>query len=73
MLNQVLRLNKTINHENIYFISCIIFFSIAVLKAQDSKKDTLFFSVDKYYTISPTITPNLSNQTPLARIYLYVR
>lgn len=41
----------------------LTFFSIAVLKAQGRKKDTLFFSIDNYYTISPTITPNLSNQT----------
>lgn len=38
------------------------FFSTIALTAQDKSKDTLFFSVDKYYTISPTITPNLSNQ-----------
>jgi hypothetical protein len=39
------------------------FFFIAVLKAQERKKDTLFFSVDKYYTISPTIVSNLSGRT----------
>jgi hypothetical protein len=41
----------------------LTFFSIAVLKAQEKKKDALFFSIDKYYTISPTIIPNLSKQS----------
>lgn len=51
-------------------ISLIIlsFFSITVLKAQEKSKDTLFFNVDKYYTISPTIIPNLSNQTYSERL-----
>ncbi|WP_016990122.1 hypothetical protein [Flavobacterium sp. ACAM 123] len=44
------------------------FFSGATLMAQERKKDTLFFSLDYYYTISPTITPNLSNQIYSERI-----
>lgn len=36
---------------------------IVNLIAQEKTKDTLFFSIDKYYTISPTISPNISNQT----------
>lgn len=32
------------------------------VNAQKKIKDTLYFRTDKYYTISPTITPNLSNQ-----------
>ncbi|WP_166921502.1 hypothetical protein [Flavobacterium poyangense] len=39
----------------------ISFFSALNIKAQ-TKGDTLFFSIDKYYTISPTITPNPSKQ-----------
>lgn len=46
----------------------LTFFSIAVIKAQERKKDTLFFDIDKYYTISPTIIPNLSNQTYSERL-----
>lgn len=46
------------------------FFSITMIKAQEKQKDTLFFSIDKYYTISPTIIPNLSNQTYSERIEL---
>ncbi|MEO8237434.1 MAG: hypothetical protein ABI576_04940 [Flavobacterium sp.] len=38
-------------------------FPLILLKAQEKEKDTLFFSIDKYYTISPTITPNMSKQT----------
>ena len=30
---------------------------------ENQEKDTLFFKIDKQYTISPTITPNLSNRT----------
>lgn len=41
----------------------IIFFSISFLKAQEKTKDTLFFSVDKYYTISPTISANSLHNT----------
>ncbi|WP_166921334.1 hypothetical protein [Flavobacterium poyangense] len=37
------------------------FFSTIALKAQE--KDTLFFAIDKYYTISPTITANMSKIT----------
>lgn len=44
-------------------IIIILFFSINVLKAQKKTKDTLFFSIDKYYTILPTISPNISNRT----------
>ncbi|KIA98940.1 hypothetical protein OA93_06875 [Flavobacterium sp. KMS] len=46
----------------------LILFSISGLKAQERKKDTLFFNIDKYYTISPTITPNLSKQIYAERI-----
>ena len=38
-------------------------FFLNPLKAQEKSKDTLFFNMDKYYTISPTIIPNLSKQT----------
>jgi hypothetical protein len=41
----------------IYILIIIIsLFSINLLKAQE--KDTLFFGIDKYYTISPTISAN---------------
>lgn len=45
----------------IYFFLTTLFIFITGLKAQE-KKDTLFFNIDKYYTISPTITPNLINR-----------
>ena len=45
------------------FLFFLFFFSIFILKAQEKTKDTLFFNIDKYYTISPTIIPNLTNQT----------
>lgn len=45
----------------IFFLTTLFFF-ISGLKAQ-KKKDTLFFNIDKYYTISPTITSNLSQKT----------
>jgi hypothetical protein len=48
----------------------LTFFSIAILKAQERPKDTLFFNIDKYYTISPTIIPNLSKQTYLERVVI---
>lgn len=32
------------------------------VNAQGKAKDTLFFNVDPYYSISPTITPNLENR-----------
>jgi hypothetical protein len=44
------------------------FFSITILTAQKKNKDTLFFNIDKYYIISPTIIPNLSNQTYSERL-----
>jgi hypothetical protein len=44
------------------------FFFITVLKAQEKSKDTLFFDLDKYYTISPTIIANFSNQTYSERL-----
>nr|WP_315158816.1 hypothetical protein [uncultured Flavobacterium sp.] len=44
-------------------IITIIFFSISLLKAQEKTKDTLFFSVDKYYTVSPTISANSLHKT----------
>ncbi|MDR7212746.1 hypothetical protein [Flavobacterium piscis] len=34
-------------------------FFLNTLKAQEKEKDTLYFGIDKHYTISPTITPNL--------------
>ncbi|MDR7208693.1 hypothetical protein [Flavobacterium piscis] len=37
-------------------------FTICSLQAQ-TEKDTLFFSIDKYYTISPTIIPNFGNKS----------
>ena len=46
----------------------LFFFFITVLKAQEKSKDTLFFNVDKYYTTSPTIIPNLSNQSYSERL-----
>ena len=39
------------------------FVFITVLKAQEKSKDTLFFSVDKHYTVSPTVVSNLSGRT----------
>ena len=50
-------MKKNINYVLITFF---IVFPI-VLVAQE--KDSLFFDIDKYYTISPTITPNLHLQT----------
>ena len=44
-------------------ILVLSFFFIIVLKAQKRQKDTLFFTTDKYYTISPTIISNLSART----------
>lgn len=41
----------------------IFFFSASYIKAQIRTKDTLFFNIDPYYSISPTITPNLSIRT----------
>ncbi len=40
---------------NISFFSILILYSTTLLA---QKKDSLFFAVDKYYTISPTIEPN---------------
>ncbi len=45
---------------HILLFSMLILYS-ATLLAQE--KDSLFFAIDKYYTISPTITTNLDNQT----------
>jgi hypothetical protein len=45
---------------NISFFSILIMYSTTLLA---QKKDSLFFAIDKYYTISPTITTNLNNQT----------
>jgi hypothetical protein len=50
---------------HISLFSTLIMYS-ATLLAQ--KKDSLFFAIDKYYTISPTITPNLHIQTYPERI-----
>lgn len=41
----------------------IVLFSTNHIIAQEKTKDTLFFNIDPYYSISPTITPNISNRT----------
>lgn len=46
-----------------YIIIISFFFFLSSLIAQKKEKDTLFFRIDKYYTISPTITPNLNYKT----------
>ena len=51
-----------LNKKNIS-LCLLVLFSIGELKAQERSKDTLFFNIDKYYTLSPTITANLSEQT----------
>jgi hypothetical protein len=43
-------------------ILVIIALFFLTLKAQKSK-DTLFFSINKYYTVSPTLVSNLSDRT----------
>ncbi|KQX12081.1 hypothetical protein [Flavobacterium sp. Root420] len=48
----------------------IFFFLITILKGQEKEKDTLFFNLDKYYTISPSIIPNLINKNYLEIIEL---
>nr|WP_315205988.1 hypothetical protein [uncultured Flavobacterium sp.] len=48
--------------KQLMIVSLSILFSYISINAQEKTKDTLFFSIDKYYTISPTITPDLSNQ-----------
>jgi hypothetical protein len=48
--------------ENTYF-SYIIALFFLTLKAQEKSKDTLFFSINKYYTVSPTLVSNLSDRT----------
>ena len=45
------------------FIITFSFFFMNLLKAQEKDKDTLFFNIDKYYTISPTISANSLHQT----------
>jgi hypothetical protein len=52
-------------HINYVIISLFIVSPI-ILIAQE--KDSLFFAIDKYYTISPTITPNLHIQTYPERV-----
>lgn len=49
-------------------ILIFFFFTIVSIKAQEKTKDTLFFNIDKYYTTSPTLTPNLSKQTYAQRV-----
>lgn len=46
------------------FLLFIILLPFVSLTAQinDNKKDTLFFSIDKYYTLSPSIELKLSNE-----------
>jgi hypothetical protein len=46
-----------------FTLTLLLLFFIGNSYAQGKSKDTLFFSIDKYYTVSPTITTNLSNQT----------
>lgn len=48
--------------KKLIIIILITFFIFISVNAQEKAKDTLYFSVDKYYTISPTITPNLHKQ-----------
>nr|WP_314839643.1 hypothetical protein [uncultured Flavobacterium sp.] len=48
--------------KKLIVIILITFFIFISVNAQEKAKDTLYFSVDKYYTISPTITPNLFKQ-----------
>ncbi|KOP37115.1 hypothetical protein DBB36_18090 [Flavobacterium sp. WLB] len=43
------------------FIAVLPFISLTA-QVNDNKKDTLFFSVDKYYTVSPSIELKLSNE-----------
>lgn len=51
-----------------HLIIIFLFFFIVIPRAQERKKDTLFFNIDKYYIVSPTIIPNLSNQTYSERV-----
>jgi hypothetical protein len=44
----------------IYILSVFYFFFVSKIFSQ--KKDTLYFGIDKYYTISPTINSNLENE-----------
>lgn len=41
-------------------MTCILGISC---QAQEKVKDTIYFSIDKYYTISPTITANMGDET----------
>ncbi|WP_166921498.1 hypothetical protein [Flavobacterium poyangense] len=50
----------------IFTLQLILF--ICYSEAQEKEKDTLFFGIDKYYTISPTITPNTYNKTYLEKV-----
>ncbi|KUJ60870.1 hypothetical protein AR687_15810 [Flavobacteriaceae bacterium CRH] len=59
-------LNYLIMKKSVFLI--IFFFSITILRGQE--KDTLFFNLDKYYTISPTIISNLINKNYLEIIEL---
>jgi hypothetical protein len=54
---------RTINYEKKHISLSTTFFFITVLKAQERKKDTLFFSVDKYYTYHHLLSSNLSGRT----------
>lgn len=45
----------------IIFITLL--FTSFIVKAQEVDKDTLYFSIDNHYTISPTIIPNLASKT----------
>jgi hypothetical protein len=44
-------------------ILVILLLFFLTLKAQEKSKDTLFFSINKYYTVSPTLVSNLSDRT----------
>ncbi|MEO8237607.1 MAG: hypothetical protein ABI793_03395 [Flavobacterium sp.] len=50
------------------FFLIILFCPFVALKAQEKAKDTLFFSVDKYYTISPTLIPNFLKKVAFPEI-----
>ncbi|MDY0986573.1 hypothetical protein SOM12_04045 [Flavobacterium sp. CFBP9031] len=49
----------------IYVLSIFYFFFVSKIFSQ--KKDTLYFDIDKYYTISPTINQNLENESSRKR------
>lgn len=48
--------------KKIILVLLITIGPLTKVQSQEKTKDTLYFAVDKYYTISPTITPNISDQ-----------